>query len=911
MKEISHKSLHKWKKVNLVFGQLMELTKSEALSELEKYKNIDNSCKIKIKKLIDIAHQEDLFLERAGDELVAKQISKVLNLSGTVLGEYILLSLISNGGMSDIYLAQRKDESIQKKVAIKILPIWKNSKLSLELFNYEQKILSQLRHQNIVTMHHGGVTKDGICFMVMDYLEKATPLDQYVKNNNINLKYLLKIGITVANAISYAHSNLVIHRDLKADNILIDDNSQVFIVDFGIAFLEEDLIKEPLKAYTPDIASPEQILGESITASTDVFSLAATILTLLINKNPLPPINSKGYNINEDKLHIESVISLSKLDRNLKNIFRKALSIKPENRYSTMNEFSNDLNNWLSNKPVMASSYEWAQRLFLFIKRNPAFSASSLMLLISILVFSYKLNESNNLIILENQRTNISLSVLESLIDQANPFDNQIQNLDIKKAIINVIEENKENLSNDPELSYFVFSKLSNIYDQNYLLTEAIESLNIAIESMTKFEQINYPDMFDKWVKLSDLYLLQGEESLSKEAAAKAEIIFERGDIQDPDKLLAFYIQRFKILKIEGVNKKADNELELALNIILSNSKPDTLLIGEAYNTFAHYMLAKKDFDKADKYFLESIKANGNSKYPDRYLPTILTNYAIFLGRDLMDYTKSEEYFLRAINILKGISLQHPKLGTVMSQYAQLLSFTGRIGEGIQALEEAIPLIQQSNNNRVLSFTYNKLARFLSQTNKMVSAYELFVKTLEKKVKFFGINHKTTIDTIELMVAMGLLTQNVDKVFSEIILYLGDEKLPAWLIELQEISQVYSSPNLLDYDVPQTQFEMLNEAIISKIWVNNLIATSQRPSSNNSGMIKSDLFKKYIKNETFCESSLSLDIEPSLLLKEQLFRLFSLCEIDYSPSTKKSIAFISHMNDFVNEKGKLTQYLNY
>ena len=137
--------------------------------------------------------------------------------------------------MSSIYLAERTDGSIQKKVAIKVMAGWQVSETSRELFNHEQTILSRLRHPNIITMHHGGVSEEGLFYMVMDYVANGIPFDQYVKQRDLSQTEVIRLCLTVARAISYAHANLVIHRDLKASNILIDDNGHVVVVDFGIA----------------------------------------------------------------------------------------------------------------------------------------------------------------------------------------------------------------------------------------------------------------------------------------------------------------------------------------------------------------------------------------------------------------------------------------------------------------------------------------------------------------------------------------------------------------------------------------------------------------------------------------------------------------------------------------------------
>ena len=164
-----------------------------------------------------------------------------VNRMGKTIDDYTLVELLGAGGMSMVYLAERADSSIQKRVALKILSPFAKDDKYLKLFNREQKSLAQLNHINIVTFHHGGQTEDGTKYLVMDYVKQASDIVSYVKKHSKDHCARIGMIINAAKAIEYAHSQHIIHRDLKAANILVDGDGQIKIVDFGIAlFMDTD-----------------------------------------------------------------------------------------------------------------------------------------------------------------------------------------------------------------------------------------------------------------------------------------------------------------------------------------------------------------------------------------------------------------------------------------------------------------------------------------------------------------------------------------------------------------------------------------------------------------------------------------------------------------------------------------------
>jgi len=358
-----------WQQSTEVFESLVDLSQEQALSKLQLLDNIPEIVKQRVSKLIKAVNKENKVLEVVNSGNVFHQLKTITDLTGKTLGNYKITELIAIGGMSYIYKAHRIDSQVQKPVAIKVMSLSKSEQTIL-LFNREQQTLSKLNHPNIVSFLHGGQTDDGIYYLVMEYIDHGIPLDAYIEEKKIDNTTVICMIKKIANAIKFAHENLIIHGDLKSDNILVDKDGNIKIVDFGIAAFTYQRDSKNVNAYTPEIASPEQIRGEGLTTKTDVFSLAATLLQLLIKDSKLPEFSTQSYDEKADEVYVMDVLRNSPLDRDLCNILIKALRTDSYKRYFTMFDFAKDLHKWSLNKPVSATKNTRFYVFKKFVKRK-------------------------------------------------------------------------------------------------------------------------------------------------------------------------------------------------------------------------------------------------------------------------------------------------------------------------------------------------------------------------------------------------------------------------------------------------------------------------------------------------------------------------------------------------------------
>jgi len=315
------------------------------------------------------------------------------------LGAYEIVSELGYGGMGAVYLARRADGKFEQTVAVKMLRREFNTERLRRTFDREKDILAALSHPNIARLLDAGSTTDGIPYLAMEYV-RGEPLDKFCHSQRLSLDERLGLFGKVCEAVAYAHRNLVIHRDIKPGNILVNDDGEPKLLDFGISKLlgagEADAGGvTQLGALTPLYASPEQVRGEAVTTASDVYSLGVVLFKVLTGEFPYRTTEKT----NGDLLHeitqatprlpsaaAKEMVTTSQLKGDLDNIILKSLSKEPERRYQTVEEFSADLRRFCEGLPILARPATLSYRAAKFYSRNQVSVWAVALILISLCV---------------------------------------------------------------------------------------------------------------------------------------------------------------------------------------------------------------------------------------------------------------------------------------------------------------------------------------------------------------------------------------------------------------------------------------------------------------------------------------------------------------------------------------------
>ena len=298
---------------------------------------------------------------------------------GATVGAYRLVSALGAGGMGAVYLAERADGEFQQRVAIKVVRGGFATPFLLDRFREERRILASLEHPNIARLIDGGTTDAGVPYVAMEYVE-GQPIDEFCRTHQLDLRSRLEIFRDVCAAVHYAHQHLVVHRDIKAANVLVTKDGTPKLLDFGIAKLTQPGQggEQPLTRYrvaTPESASPEQLQGKPVTIATDVYALGVLLFRLLTGESPYGSgVRSEADLIRavcEQEPPAPGVVARSAgIPHDLDVIVLKALRKEPERRYGTAEQLSADVERLLAGRPVQAVADSFAYRARKFVRRN-------------------------------------------------------------------------------------------------------------------------------------------------------------------------------------------------------------------------------------------------------------------------------------------------------------------------------------------------------------------------------------------------------------------------------------------------------------------------------------------------------------------------------------------------------------
>ncbi len=245
----------------------------------------------------------ETFLETScsGDDALRRNLGRLLEKDQAIqrvatttvqplprFGVYQAEQLIGRGGMGAVYLAARDDGEVRLRVAVKVIssPLW--SSLLEDRFRRERQILAQLRHPNIAAFLDGGVTDEGLPFLVMEYVE-GDPIDRFCDTQRLGIRQRLELFLQICAAAGFAHQQLVVHRDIKPGNILVTPSGQAKLVDFGLARPIEEAggrDENPTLYLTPQYSSPEVLRGRPAAVADDVYSLGVLLYELLTGRRP-------------------------------------------------------------------------------------------------------------------------------------------------------------------------------------------------------------------------------------------------------------------------------------------------------------------------------------------------------------------------------------------------------------------------------------------------------------------------------------------------------------------------------------------------------------------------------------------------------------------------------------------------
>ncbi|WP_368562959.1 tetratricopeptide repeat protein [Pseudoxanthomonas sp. UTMC 1351] len=383
-----------WREADRVLDQLLDLPAERRVAHLQA---LDLSAQVRQRaERLLAAHT----LSRGPlDEALTSEFQMHApdpSLSGRRLGRWRLQQEIGRGGMAAVYRATSAELPLDQVAAVKVLTLGALAQGGRERFLREQQLLSRLRHPYIAPLYDAGVAEDGTPWLALALVE-GERIDTWCIHHAVPLEARVALLLQVAEALAYAHRNLVIHRDIKPSNVLVDEDGHVRLLDFGIARLTDELEPDQtataLRALTPEYAAPEQFVGAPPSTAMDVYGFGALLYRVLCGRSPRaagsldataeipPPSRASRGSADRTEEHRFS----ARLRGDLDTIVMKALARQPEQRYASIEALADDLRRWQARRPIRARAPSIGYRFRRFVVRN-RWSVAAAMVLSAVMV---------------------------------------------------------------------------------------------------------------------------------------------------------------------------------------------------------------------------------------------------------------------------------------------------------------------------------------------------------------------------------------------------------------------------------------------------------------------------------------------------------------------------------------------
>jgi serine/threonine-protein kinase len=719
--------------------------------------------KLKVRKLLQY-NSKDIELTEAIIDSVQVSLDVKPIKSGMTIGSYILQSSIGEGGQGEVWLAHRKEGDFNHKVAIKFLKPVHDQK-DLIRFQNERELLATLKHANIAQLLDGGELEDNRPYMVLELIE-GLPIIDYIQNMKLGIKAQLLCFLQICDAISYAHSHSVIHRDIKPSNVLVTNEGDVKLIDFGIAkFLDkEDSKTQTLPIMTLAYSSPEQVTGATISTATDIYTLGLLLYEMLTGQRAQAVHTDVPFELIHEitdqtpilpSLVIPSIdykrIYLNKqLKGDLDNLILMAVRKEPYRRYPTVNAMAKDVKNYLDKKPLLAVGDSWLYKTKKLINRNPSASVLSLLVigfmvaLPMVLISNQDKIRSQRDLAIAAEKTAQEQSIISkrttdflvNILESASPLANKGEAIYLDDVLLNAERQLSLGLDNQPKIKANLLTKLAGI---NHHLSKDDKSIEYYLNALKIYEQQD--DEVQKLYILGQLAITYhfngdyGNRDIYKlkaiKQSAKITDQYELGWHQARIATLAFFVDDF-----DYINATTPETLSL----LKKNNIEDPELLGRLYNELA---LAQSDENNemALSYITSAMnfaEIQNGKMYP-KYQSRRVTKAAILM--DMHRYDEAEVILLKSLEDGKKLyTTKHPAYSHVLEKIGSFYHDKGRFSETEKIYKEAINITINAGDKNNASYVVqiNNLAYLYEDSGDLEKAESLYRESLGLRKIVYG-----------------------------------------------------------------------------------------------------------------------------------------------------------------------------
>jgi eukaryotic-like serine/threonine-protein kinase len=715
-----------WEKIEKVLDSVLDTEPYQWEAILDRTCTGNKELRHQVEKYLRHYTHLETFLQKPLDDRLINRISDDESFNTdwieafNRIGRYRIVREIAHGGMGRVFLAERADGEYTQRVALKLLHSGMDSETMQRRFRIERQILASLSHPNIARLFDGGVIESEsvwgtrLPYLVMEYFEGSS-IREYCEKKNLSVNERLQLFLKAAEAVQHAHRNLVVHCDIKPSNILVNDEGDLKLVDFGISRLmsgEGESGTGPLTRTTthhwrtPEYAAPEQIKGERATIAVDVYQLGVLLYELLTGELPFKGTEKSIRELERRILETDPVKpSLAVQSEQLRKMFRgdldaiilKALRKEPETRYPSMESFIDDINRYLNNLPVQARRGTLRYRSVKFFRRHKGAAVAAALFaalltgyIITVTIYAERVSGALEMAQLETSKATQLSDFMVNLFETADPYRRTGEEPTIREFLDRAVQRIDDELADEPVVQAQLLMTLGQSYANLGLFDEAEPLLTRALDIHAQEFGNDHSETAASMTRLGRLIYRRGDFEAARSLYETALEIQERTLGPEHLEIVATTSVLGNLYKRIGELSVSREYLERSLDLVGKNLGTEHTRYATTLNDYALLLIIQGEHVSARDSLLRVVSILERELGPDH----LLVGEALGNLSDVQGALGEHEERVR--NASRYLEIAERELGTSHQTVANALINIGMAYRSLSRYTDAIPLFERA-----------------------------------------------------------------------------------------------------------------------------------------------------------------------------------------------------------------------